>query len=40
MDPDRVQMYQLSSAMAGEFAAAVREMTEIVNTLGPNLLKG
>jgi len=33
-------MYQLSSAMAGEFAAAVREMTEIVERLGRNPLKG
>jgi coenzyme F420-reducing hydrogenase delta subunit len=32
-------MYNMSAAMAGEFARAAQEMTERVETLGPNRLK-
>jgi coenzyme F420-reducing hydrogenase delta subunit len=34
-----VQMVTMSSAMAGEFAQTAQEMTEKVETLGPNPLK-
>jgi len=32
-------MFNLSSAMAGPFAAAATEMTETVTALGPNPLR-
>jgi len=32
-------MFNMSAAMAGEFARAAQEMTERVETLGPNKLK-
>ena len=35
IDGSRVQMFNLSSAMAPEFARIAREMTETVTELGP-----
>lgn len=35
-DPDRVAMYNLSSAMGPRFAEIAREMTEKIRGLGPN----
>jgi F420-non-reducing hydrogenase iron-sulfur subunit len=39
LEGERVRMYNLSSAMAGQFAAAAKEMTEQVTNLGPNPLR-
>ena len=39
LEPERVRMYHLSSAMAGQFAEATKEMTEKVEALGPNPLR-
>jgi coenzyme F420-reducing hydrogenase delta subunit len=39
LEPERVQMFNLSSAMAGQFAEAAKEMTEKVEALGPNPLR-
>ena len=39
LEPERVQMFNLSSAMAGRFAEATKEMTEKVEALGPNPLR-
>jgi len=39
LEPERVQMFNLSSAMAGQFAEATKEMTEKVEALGPNPLR-
>ena len=39
MKPERVEMYNLSSAMAGEFAEAAAKMSERITKLGPNLLR-
>ena len=35
VDGSRVQMFNLSSAMAPEFAKVAKEMTETVKSLGP-----
>ena len=40
LEPDRVRMFNMSSAMAGEFAKAATEMSEQVMKLGPNPLRG
>jgi F420-non-reducing hydrogenase iron-sulfur subunit len=40
LEAQRVQMYNLSSAMAGQFVIAAKEMTEQIATLGPNPLRG
>ena len=40
LEAQRVQMYNLSSAMAGQFVAAAKEMTERIAALGPNPLRG
>jgi F420-non-reducing hydrogenase iron-sulfur subunit len=40
LEAQRVQMFNLSSAMAGQFAAAAQEMTEQITILGPNPLRG
>jgi len=37
--PDRLQMFNLSAAMAGEFVRITKEMTEKIEVLGPNPLK-
>jgi coenzyme F420-reducing hydrogenase delta subunit len=39
LEPERVQMYSLSSAMAANFANAAVEMTQKINDLGPNPLR-
>jgi F420-non-reducing hydrogenase iron-sulfur subunit len=39
LEPERVQMFNLSSAMAGRFAEATQEMTEKIEALGPNPLR-
>ncbi len=39
LEPERVQMFNLSSAMAGRFAEATKEMTEKIEELGPNPLR-
>ena len=38
MDPQRVEMFNLSSAMGGQFAEIVEEMTEKVKALGPTYI--
>jgi|YelNatPaOPRAMG01_1025707.scaffolds.fasta_scaffold07967_2 coenzyme F420-reducing hydrogenase delta subunit len=40
MDPERVEMFNLSSAMGVRFAEIAREMTERIKKLGPSPLKG
>ncbi len=35
----RIEMFNMSSAMGGAFAAAVTKMTERVKELGPNPVK-
>ena len=39
MEPERVEMFNLSSAMAGEFASAATSMSEQIGELGPNPLR-
>ena len=39
IEPERVGMFNLSSAMAGQFATITIDMNETVKTLGPNPLK-
>jgi len=39
LEPDRIRMFQMSSAMAGAFASAAQEMSEQIHSLGPNPLK-
>jgi coenzyme F420-reducing hydrogenase delta subunit len=39
LEPERARMVNLSSAMAGEFVAAVTQMTEQVAVLGPSPLR-
>ena len=39
LEPERVQMFNLSSAMAGQFAEATQEMTEKIEALGPSPLR-
>ena len=39
LEPERVQMFNLSSAMAGQFVEATKEMTEKIEALGPNPLR-
>ncbi len=39
LEPERVQMFNLSSAMAGRFAEATKEMTEKIEALGANPLR-
>jgi len=36
MEPDRVQMFNLSSAMGPRFAEIAKEMTETIRRLGPS----
>lgn len=38
LEPERVQMYTLSSAMVGEFIKAVKETTERITVIGKNPL--
>jgi coenzyme F420-reducing hydrogenase delta subunit len=39
LDGERLQMYNISSAMGGEFAEAASEMTERIKELGPSPLR-
>jgi coenzyme F420-reducing hydrogenase delta subunit len=39
MEPERVRMFNMSAAMAGQFVAAATEMTSAVAALGPNPLR-
>jgi coenzyme F420-reducing hydrogenase delta subunit len=39
LEPERVQMFKLSSAMAGQFAEATKEMAAKIEELGPNPLR-
>lgn len=39
IEPERVEMFNLSSAMGGRFAEIVTEMTERVRKLGPSPLR-
>ena len=39
LEPERVQMFNLSSAMAGQFADATKEMAAKIEELGPNPLR-
>jgi len=39
LEPERVQMFNLSSAMAGKFVESIQEMTEKVKALGLNPLR-
>jgi coenzyme F420-reducing hydrogenase delta subunit len=39
LEPERVRLFNMSSAMAGQFVAAATEMTERVTALGPNPLR-
>jgi len=39
LESERVQMFNLSSAMAGRFTEIAKEMTAQIATLGPNPLR-
>ncbi len=39
LEPERVQMFNLSSAMAGRFTEATKEMTKKIEEIGPNRLR-
>jgi len=39
LESERVRMFNLSAAMAGQFVDAAKEMTEKVEALGPNPLR-
>ncbi len=39
LEPERVRMFNISSAMAGQFADAATEMTKQINALGPSRLR-
>lgn len=39
LEPERVKMFNMSSAMAGGFASAASEMTKTIMELGPNPLR-
>ncbi len=39
LEPERVEMFNMSSAMAAEFAARAKEMAERIGMLGPNPLR-
>jgi F420-non-reducing hydrogenase iron-sulfur subunit len=39
LQPERVQMFNMSSAMAGQFVTVATQMTEQVAAMGPNPLK-
>jgi len=36
INPKRVQMFHMSAAMAAEFAQKAEEMTEVIQSIGPN----
>ena len=39
LEPERVRMFNLSSAMAGQFVDATKEMAEKIEELGVNPLR-
>jgi len=39
IEGERVQMFQMSAAMAGQFVAVTQQMTETISKLGPNPLR-
>jgi coenzyme F420-reducing hydrogenase delta subunit len=39
LEPERVQMYHVSSAQAAQFAQAARDMNSIITTIGPSPLR-
>jgi len=39
LEPERVQMVNVSSAMASQFAAAATQMSQTITALGPNPLR-
>ena len=39
LEPERIRMFHMSSAMAGAFAEAAGEMTECISELGPSPLR-
>jgi coenzyme F420-reducing hydrogenase delta subunit len=39
LEPERMHMFNMSAAMAGEFVEAAKEMVERVSTLGPSPLR-
>jgi len=39
VEPERLEMYNLSSAMANRFAEVIKEMTENIKKLGPSPLR-
>ncbi len=39
LEPERVQMFNMSSAMASQFAEAATQMSEVITRLGPNPLR-
>ena len=39
LEPERVEMFNMSAAMATEFVSAAAQMTERITELGPNPLR-
>jgi F420-non-reducing hydrogenase iron-sulfur subunit len=39
LQPERVRMFNISAAMAGEFVNAVTDMTKVIESVGPNPLR-
>jgi coenzyme F420-reducing hydrogenase delta subunit len=39
LEPERVQMFNMSAAMAGAFVTAAKEMNERISALGPSPLR-
>ena len=39
LEPERVEMFNMSAAMAATFVEAATEMNERIETLGPNPLR-
>ncbi len=39
LQPERVRMFNMSAAMAGQFVEAATEMTTLITSLGPNPLR-
>jgi len=40
LEPQRLRMINISSAMAGEFTSTTSEFTETIREIGPNPLRG
>ena len=39
LDPERLEMFNMSAAMAADFVKAATEMTERIAAMGPNPLR-